>query len=147
MSSSVSNTLASILEWIMKIIVLGILIWLLTIGLKSFDNATFHKIFVGFTYQINDKTPHRLENTRSRLDSTFYTNQVFYVDMTLGNDIKNNPPVDDIHQELKQFFESSVTGPKKFGVTMKRYQVKTTYRFVDAEGSPLSDETIPHSQF
>jgi hypothetical protein len=143
MSSSVSNAAATVLEWIFRIILICVAFWLISMGLTKFDQATFSKTFVGFTDQIKDRLPHRLTNSRARLDSTFYTNRVFFIDMTLGNDIRNNPPVEDIHKETRDFLESTVSGPDKFGETVRRYQVSLTYRFIDATGSPLSDHTIP----
>ncbi|MCD8535430.1 MAG: hypothetical protein LR011_11865 [Verrucomicrobia bacterium] len=147
MSTKVSNAMATIVEWIFKIILLAVAGWLISSALHKFDEATFDKIFVGFTAQIRERLPHLLTEPRARIDSTFYTNSTFYVDMTLGNDIRNQPPVEKLHSVTRQFFETTVRGPDRFSKSMIRYNVKMVYRFSDASGIGLSNHEIPVSEF
>lgn len=146
MSSSVENTFATILEWIMKIIVVGVLVWLVMKGLGEFDAATFHKRFAEFSGQMNRRSPEMLQHTKTRLDSTFYTNRVFYIDMTVSDSVKKDIPILDIHSEMRDKL-SAYTGPDDFGKSAVNYKVDLTYRFVDKDGFPVTNKDISHKDY
>lgn len=146
MSSSVSNTFATIIEWILKIITAGILLWLLSMGLKEFDAATFHKRFATFSSQVNRRLPVMLPSIKAKIDSTFYTNRVFYVDMTLADSLKSSPPILDIHSETRDILASS-TGPDDFGKSVVQYKITMTYRFMDKTERPVKNMSVSPTDY
>ncbi len=146
MSSKVTNAFATITEWILKIALLAVIVWLISIGLEKFDSATFHKKFVNYSIQMNRRAPIMLDGIKARIDSTFYTNSIFYVDMTIGDSIKANPPIFDIHAKTRELL-SAYTGPDDFGNAVQTYRITTTYRFNDKKDFPLKAMNIDHRDY
>lgn len=146
MSSKVTNAFATILEWILKIVMFAVIGWLIYIGLEKFDSATFHKKFVNYSIQMNRRGPIMLDGIKARIDSTFYTNKVFYVDMTISDSIKSDPPIFDIHAKTRELL-SAYTGPDDFGKAVQTYRITTTYRFIDKKEFPIKSMDVTYQDY